>query len=169
VSTAAKGARTQGMETKVHAAGAGAGVTAAGLGFLIAWIVDTFTGVRMPSDVAQVVGAVILGLLAWAGGLVAGWAKGSRTSAVSDEFDPQYLKIPPAGAPRSYDQGSGARDVLPPADKVYYPGDQPGHRLPPTSRDVGMSRIEWLLVICAVCLTLALLFGWDILRVAIAD
>jgi hypothetical protein len=122
--TTAKGARTQGFETKVHAAGAGAGVTAAGLGFLIAWIVDTFTGVRMPSDVAQVVGAIILGLLAWAGGLVAGWAKGSKTSAVSDEFDPQYLKIPPAG------------------EKVYYPGDQPGHRLPPTSRDVGYGLVE---------------------------
>jgi hypothetical protein len=149
VSTAAKGARTQGMETKVHAAGAGAGVTAAGLGFLIAWIVDTFTGVRMPSDVAQVVGAVILGLLAWAGGLVAGWAKGSRTSAVSDEFDPQYLKIPPAG------------------EKVYYPGDQPGHRLPPTSRDVGV--IDMRTVLIALLIVIAVVVIIMLVDVDIRD
>lgn len=76
------------LEQKVTAASGGAAVSAGGLGLLIAWLVDTFTGVRMPGDVATVVGAIILAALAFVGALAAGWAARSKTSAVSDAFDP---------------------------------------------------------------------------------
>jgi amino acid transporter len=44
-----------------------------------------------------------------------------------------------------------------PAEKVRYPSDG------------GYATSELLLLIIAVCVVLALLFGWDILRIAIAD
>jgi hypothetical protein len=44
-----------------------------------------------------------------------------------------------------------------PPEKVRYPSD------------AGLATSEILLLIIAVCVTLALLFGWDILRIAIAD
>jgi hypothetical protein len=47
--------------------------------------------------------------------------------------------------------------AAPPAEKVRF------------RSDAGLATSEILLLIIAVCVTLALLFGWDILRIAIAD
>jgi hypothetical protein len=67
-------------------------VSAAGLGLLVSWLVDTFTAVQMPDMVAQVVGAIILGVLAWMGGMLGGYAKPSELSAASSSYRPRYAE-----------------------------------------------------------------------------